>query len=81
MKKTLAKFPYGLPQVISVLNLISDVFVTRVCVECGWNDDDFEYYKVNSNRIPVSDRSIINNILKDQLQYLLKNCPQLTQLQ
>jgi hypothetical protein len=81
MEKKQAKFPYGLPQIIAVLNLISDVFLTRVCAECGWNDDDLEYYKAHSDHIPVSDRGIINNIVKDQLQYLLKNCPQLSPLQ
>lgn len=77
MGKKQAKVLYDLPQIVAVLDLISDVFLTRVCDECGWDKDDLEYYMDHSTRIPLSDRRMINRIIKDQLGYLVHNCPQM----
>ncbi|WP_346320314.1 hypothetical protein [Chitinophaga sp. YIM B06452] len=64
MGKKQARIFYDLPQIVSVLNLISDVFLTRVCEECGWDKDDLEYYLDHNSRIPLSDRIMINHIVK-----------------
>ncbi|MGE7776569.1 hypothetical protein ACQKLP_17715 [Chitinophaga sp. NPDC101104] len=66
-----------LPQVISVLNLLSDAVYARICIECGWDDDTYRYYFTHSDRIPAASRQKINKIIAAQIRYLASRPPQI----
>lgn len=66
-----------LPQVMSVLNLLSSGVYARICMECGWDDDTYLYYFANSDRISSACRKKINTIVAEQARNLAAHPPQL----
>ena len=77
MKSNQAIVYTQLPQVISVLNLLSDAVYARICMECGWDDETYHYYFSHSERIPNESREKINGIVADQIRYLASHPPQI----
>ncbi|WP_298707368.1 hypothetical protein [Chitinophaga sp.] len=72
-----AKFRYNLPKVVAVLNLIGDIFQTRICIELGWEEETLDFYMKHPELISRIDRGKINEILKEHLSNLSKNPPQI----
>ncbi|WP_343704236.1 hypothetical protein [Chitinophaga sp.] len=66
---------YQLPQAISVLNLLSDAVYARICMECGWDDETYNFYLTHSHRIPQEDLQKINRIITSQTRRLAKKPP------
>ncbi|WP_173003028.1 hypothetical protein [Chitinophaga sp. SYP-B3965] len=70
---------HNLPKILSVLNIIPDVFLTRICADCGWDEATLNHYLKNSDQIPISDRQTINHIIQDQFNHLAQHCPRISQ--
>lgn len=66
-----------LPQVMSVLNLLSSGVYARICMECGWDDDTYLYYFANSELIPSACRQKINTIVAEQARSMAAHPPRL----
>ena len=79
MKKAKIKSIHNLPKILSVLNLIPDVFLTRICSDCGWDEAALNHYLKNSDLIPQFDRQRINHIIQDQFNHLAEHCPKINQ--
>lgn len=71
------KFRYNLPKVVAVLNLIGDIFQTRICIELGWEEATLDYYMKHPELISRNERARINEILKEHLSNLAQNPPKI----
>ncbi len=66
------------PQAVAVLNLIGDIFQTRICIECGWEESTLELYMRHPEMISKEDREKINQIIKNHLHNIAQHPPQIS---
>ncbi|WP_343703982.1 hypothetical protein [Chitinophaga sp.] len=65
----------SLSQIFASLNLITASIEARICITCGWDDDDLEYFCRHTDEIPEAQKHQINNIITSELAKRLIAAP------
>lgn len=57
----------SLSHILSNIGLIAAAIEARICKECNWDDDDFEYFCKRTEEIPEKKKVLINSIISSEL--------------